>query len=138
MATNLGRPAINIPRTVDLREISAIVSSVRERFAALEAAVNGVSAASSSTTSSGTVSTLATQAKAAADSAASLAAQAIALAKVPVGGIHITTDPTDPATALGYGTWAAFATGRVIVGIDPSDPDFNTVEKTGGTKTQTF
>jgi hypothetical protein len=107
MATNLGRPAINIPRTVDLREISAIVSSVRERFAALEAAVNGVSAASSSATSSGTVSTLATQAKAEASSAASLAAQSIALAKVQIGGIHVTTDPTDPAIALGYGQWVA-------------------------------
>lgn len=52
----------------------------------------------------------------------------------PVGAIYISTSSANPATALGYGTWSAFGTGRVLVGIDTSDPDFDTVEETGGSK----
>jgi hypothetical protein len=44
---------------------------------------------------------------------------------------------TNPATLLGYGTWAAIATGRVIVGLDGGDAAFDTVEETGGSKTHT-
>lgn len=57
--------------------------------------------------------------------------------RLPVGSIHVTVDPTNPATTLGYGTWAAFGTGRVIVGVDVGDTDFDTVEETGGSKTAT-
>ena len=35
------------------------------------------------------------------------------------------------------GTWIAWGTGKVPVGINTSDTDFNTVEKTGGTKNHT-
>lgn len=59
-------------------------------------------------------------------------------ALIPVGGIHITIGPTNPATTLGYGTWSAFATGRVIVGVDTGDTDFDTVEETGGSKTYVY
>jgi hypothetical protein len=41
---------------------------------------------------------------------------------------------TNPATLLGFGTWAAFGAGRVIVGLDGSDPLFDTLEETGGSK----
>ncbi len=58
--------------------------------------------------------------------------------RLPVGAIHVTVDPTNPATTLGYGTWAAFGTGRVIVGVDVGDADFDTVEETGGSKTATI
>lgn len=54
---------------------------------------------------------------------------------IPVGGIHITVNGENPATALGYGTWSAFGEGRVLVGVDPLDPDFDTVLETGGSKT---
>ena len=57
--------------------------------------------------------------------------------RLPVGSLHVTVDPTNPATTLGYGTWAAFGTGRVIVGVDVGDADFDTVEETGGSKTAT-
>lgn len=53
----------------------------------------------------------------------------------PIGSVFISTVPTDPATLLGVGTWAAFGAGRVLVGIDPGDPDFDTAEETGGAKT---
>lgn len=53
----------------------------------------------------------------------------------PVGYIYLSTVATNPATLLGYGTWVAIATGRVLVGIDTGDPDFDTVKETGGAKT---
>lgn len=55
--------------------------------------------------------------------------------ELPVGTILPTTDPTNPATTLGYGTWSAFGAGRTLVGLDAGDTDFDTVEETGGAKT---
>ena len=55
----------------------------------------------------------------------------------PVGSLYISTLSTNPATILGIGTWGAFGVGRVLVGIDPTDTDFDTVEDTGGAKTST-
>ena len=53
----------------------------------------------------------------------------------PVGSIYINaTDNTNPATLLGFGTWEAFGAGRVPVGFDSGDTDFDTAEKTGGEK----
>lgn len=49
----------------------------------------------------------------------------------PVGTIHITTESANPATYLGYGTWAAYGTGRVLIGIDPATPAYDTVGETG-------
>lgn len=44
---------------------------------------------------------------------------------------------TNPGTLFG-GTWTAWGAGRVPVGINTSDTDFSTVEKTGGEKTVTL
>jgi len=55
----------------------------------------------------------------------------------PVGSVFISVVATDPATLLGYGTWAAFGSGKVLVGLDPGDTDFDVVEETGGSKTVT-
>lgn len=56
----------------------------------------------------------------------------------PVGSVFIAVVSTNPATLLGYGTWAAFGAGRVLVGLDAADPDFDTVEEIGGAKTHTL
>jgi microcystin-dependent protein len=53
----------------------------------------------------------------------------------PVGGIFISAVSTNPATLLGYGTWTAFGAGRVLVGLDSGDVDFDTDGETGGAKT---
>ena len=59
-------------------------------------------------------------------------------AAFPVGASFISVDSTNPATTLGYGTWAAFGAGKVLVGLDSGDADFDTVEETGGSKTASY
>ena len=53
----------------------------------------------------------------------------------PVGSVFIGVIGTNPATLLGYGTWASIAAGRVLVGLDSGDADFDTAEEAGGAKT---
>jgi hypothetical protein len=55
----------------------------------------------------------------------------------PVGCIYMSVNSTNPETLFG-GTWTAWGTGRVPVGIDIYQTEFNTSEKTGGTKTHTL
>lgn len=62
--------------------------------------------------------------------------QAALAAVYPVGSIYSNaTSSTNPATLLGFGTWAAFGAGKVMVGLDSGDTDFDTAEETGGAKT---
>jgi microcystin-dependent protein len=51
-----------------------------------------------------------------------------------VGDLKFTTNPENPATYYGFGTWSLWGSGRVPVGVNASDTDFATVEKTGGEK----
>ena len=52
----------------------------------------------------------------------------------PVGSIYMSVKSTNPGTLFG-GTWVAIAQGRCLVGVNTSDTDFKTPEKTGGEKT---
>src|SRR3990167_3607690 len=56
----------------------------------------------------------------------------------PIGSVFISVVSTNPATLLGYGTWSAIGAGRVLVGLDSGDTDFDVVEETGGAKTHTL
>ena len=57
----------------------------------------------------------------------------IFLSAHPVGEIYLSTDSRNPGTLHG-GTWEAWGSGRVPIGVNTSDTDFATVEKTGGAK----
>lgn len=54
-----------------------------------------------------------------------------------VGDIIFSTSDENPSTIYG-GTWVAWGKGQVPVGVDTSDSDFDTVEKTGGEKEHTL
>ena len=60
--------------------------------------------------------------------------KALTDAMYPVGSIYISVKSTNPSSFFG-GTWTAFGTGRTLVGINTSDTNFDTVEKTGGAAT---
>lgn len=55
----------------------------------------------------------------------------------PVGSIYMSVKNTNPSTYFG-GTWVAWGAGRVPVGVNTSDTNFSTVEKTGGASTVTL
>lgn len=57
----------------------------------------------------------------------------ILLAVYPVGSYYTSEDSTDPGTIFG-GTWARVK-GKVVVGLDEADTDFDTINETGGEKT---
>jgi hypothetical protein len=56
----------------------------------------------------------------------------------PVGSVFISVLSTNPATLLGFGTWEAIAAGRVLVGFDAGQAEFDTLLETGGAKTHTL
>jgi hypothetical protein len=63
---------------------------------------------------------------------------AVKAALYPVGSIYTNAAvSTNPATLLGFGTWAAYAEGRVPVG-KASSGTFDTLNATGGAETHTL
>ena len=56
----------------------------------------------------------------------------------PVGSIYMSVSSTNPGTVFGRGTWVAWGSGRVPVGVNTSDGSFNTAEKIGGEKEHTL
>jgi len=60
----------------------------------------------------------------------------------PVGAIFTTVtayaDSAAVVAAIGGTTWVAFGGGKVLVGVDSGDTDFDTIEETGGAKTHTL
>lgn len=55
----------------------------------------------------------------------------------PIGSIYMSVNSTNPGTLFG-GTWSAWGAGRVPVGFDSSQSEFDTVEETGGSKTHSL
>ena len=56
----------------------------------------------------------------------------------PVGWVLMSFVDVNPATFLGYGTWAKALAGRVFVGQDAGQTEFDTLKETGGAKTHTL
>lgn len=70
-----------------------------------------------------------------------LIASAIATARLvenPVGKILMTTVNVNPGTYIAGSTWVAWGSGRVPVGVDAAQTEFDTAEETGGEKTHTL
>ncbi len=63
-------------------------------------------------------------------------AETVAIPQYFVGSIYKSIDPTDPGLLFG-GTWVPHAEGRMLVGVDPLDPDFATPGLEGGEKDHT-
>ena len=55
----------------------------------------------------------------------------------PVGSIVMTTSNSNPGDSFG-GTWQSWGSGRVPVGVDTNQTEFNSSNKTGGSKTITL
>ncbi len=53
---------------------------------------------------------------------------------LPVGTIYHSYVSTNPATLFGFGTWVSVAVGKVLVGIDPAQAEFDVLGETGGEK----
>ena len=49
----------------------------------------------------------------------------------PIGSTYVTQTNTNPSTILGFGTWERLK-GKVCLGLDEDDADFNQINKTGG------
>ena len=58
----------------------------------------------------------------------------------PVGSIYIsvTDDTVAKVEARFGGTWEKFGEGETLVGVNSSDTNFDTIEETGGTKTENY
>lgn len=53
----------------------------------------------------------------------------------PIGSIRMTISAADASAFMG-GSWVRWGSGKVPVGVDTADSNFNTVEKTGGAATE--
>lgn len=58
--------------------------------------------------------------------------------RIPVNGLYLSTSSTNPATSLGYGTWAAYASGRALVGVGSNGETTWTGGQTKGSETHTL
>lgn len=53
--------------------------------------------------------------------------------KFPIGYIYLSTSSTNPSAYFG-GTWQRISNGKVLVGVDENDTDFNAPNLTGEKK----
>lgn len=148
-----GNPLKIVSGTEINDEYNAIQTAVGTKANTLSPTLTGVplaptAAAGSNTTQLSTTAfvsaanAVVTTAYTAADStlSASIAAlQASFDLLYPVGSIYTNAAvATNPGTLLGFGTWAAFGSGKVLVGLDATQTEFNTLGGTGGSKTHTL
>ena len=119
---------------------STAASAVSTANTASTNATKAVSTANTASTNASAAVSTANAAKSTADTAAAQVNTAMQAARdimYPVGSIYMSVNSTSPASLFG-GTWTAWGTGRTPVGINTSDTNFSTVEKTGGASTVTL
>ena len=136
--TNLVKLVTAVEENTTTRDIANAAKSTAE--SAASTAASAVSTANTAKTNAATAVSTANTAKSTAESAAAQVDTAIQSARdimYPVGSIYMSVNSTSPASLFG-GTWTAWGTGRTPVGINTSDSNFNTVEKTGGASTHTL
>ena len=145
-ATNDGAGS-NIANTYATKEALAEETSAREaadetlskgitaeetaRTAAIEDIVDGTTVLAEATNA-----TNATNIKAKDETYKALA-DALLEMVYPIGSIYMSVSNVSPQSFLG-GTWVAWGSGRVPVGVDTSQTQFATVEQTGGEVTHTL
>ena len=124
-------------------EVTAAVAAHADGAAHTGLATDAEVAAAVNAHESGAHAGLATDAEVSAAIAAHVAAEpheepGAGSEAFPVGSLFLSAVATDPATLLGYGTWQAYAAGRVLVGLDAGQTEFDTLGETGGAKTHTL
>ena len=116
-------------------------TEIDDEFDAIQVAVNtkaninntALTGTPTAPTASASVNTTQLSTTAYVTTAIAAAIAAAKLALYPVGSIYTQAAvATNPGTLLGFGTWATYGAGRVMVGIDGSDSAFNTLSETGG------
>jgi len=55
----------------------------------------------------------------------------------PIGSIYAASNDENPSETIG-GTWEKYGNGKMLVGVDENDSNFNVVNKTGGSSTSTL
>ena len=120
---------------VDSATISNIVAADISSSAVTNAKINDVSGAKFTNLSSIPVSADSIPVANGGTGATSLAA--LYNRFYPVGIVITLGVSTNPSALLGFGTWTAIA-GKVIVGIDAGQTEFDTLNETGGAKTHTL
>jgi hypothetical protein len=117
-------------------EFTAVRTAVNTK-----AELNGAAAETFSATTA-TAGTNTTQVATTAFVTNAVSASTIADIVYPVGAIFTTitayANSAAVVTAIGGTTWVAFAAGKMLIGLDSTDTDFDTVEETGGSKTHTL
>jgi hypothetical protein len=114
-------------------EFSAIQTAVNTKADVNSPTFTGTPAAPTASAATNTTQISTTAYVTAAITAALAVAETARRALFPVGTIYTQAAvATNPATLLGFGTWAAFGAGKVMVGLDGSNALFDTLEETGG------
>lgn len=110
-------------------------TEINDEFDAIQTAVNSkANANNTALTGVPTAPTAAVATETTQIATTAFVQQALA-AIYPVGSVYTNaTVNTNPNSLLGFGTWAAFGTGRVLVGVDAGDTAFDTLGETGGSK----
>tara|TARA_R110001632_G_scaffold24747_4_gene68662 strand:- start:4941 stop:5651 length:711 start_codon:yes stop_codon:yes gene_type:complete len=114
-------------------EFSAIQTAVNTKADLSSPTLTGTPAAPTASAATNSTQIGTTAYVTAAITAALAVAETARRALFPVGTIYTQAAvATNPATLLGFGTWTAFGTGRVLIGLDASNTLMDSVEETGG------